>query len=446
MFATKINKTCYNITGDKMLKKYKVPIIFSLTGIIVFTILFFSKVNSDLMWNFGYSYNTSIGRLMYKDFNMVISPLYPTLTGLLMHILGNNMISFTLINTVYVLLVIYIIYKLNPKIYLISIPFVLISCLANYNTLCILFALLIVYLEKREKNDYLIGFIIALAFLTKINAGIFLAIPSLFYIKKFNKIIKRFIGFIIPNIAVALIFLLLNNLKNYISYVFLGVLDFASNNLQFSLIALIVPIIVIYLVYLFIKEKNIVYLYSIFFTALIYPVMNELHVIIALIPAIIVLFDKYDDYIYKLRYSAFLFIFIPIIGLVLDYKSANYTHDKNLFKYRPIQSEYVKNKNDLDRYFNSYYEDVCFLLYDNYLYKLMLDLPINKYDVILYGNLGYKGTDKMINYLKSKEKDHYFVVDSVINGAQYNEKILNYVQTNYKMDALVGNFYIFKKK
>lgn len=446
MFATKNIKTCYNVFGDKMFKKYQTPIIFEITSIIVYTILFFSKINSDFIWNFGFSYNTASGLLMYKNFNMVISPLYPALTGLFMHILGNNMISFTIINTFYIMLIIYFIYKINPKIYLMSIPFVLISCLANYNTLCILFALILIYLEKEKKNDYLIGFIIGLAFLTKINVGVFLAIPSIYYIKDLKKVFKRFIGFSVPNIITIIIFIFLHNIKNYISYVFLGGLDFISNNLQFSYFTLIIPIILIYLIYLFIKSRNVIYLYAIFFMLIIYPVMNELHVIMAIIPALIIILNKYDNYIYKFRYFAFLFVLIPILGLILDYKNADFTHDKNIFKYRPIQSEYIKNKNDLSNHFNNKFDNVCLLLYDNYLYKYLLDLPINKYDIILYGNLGYKGTDKMINYLKTLENDHYFVLDTQINGAQYNENILNYVQKNYDIDSIVGNFYIFKKK
>ena len=383
---------------------------------------------------------------MYKDFNMVISPLYPTITGLLMHILGNNMISFSIINTFYVMLIIYIVYKINSKVYLLTTPFIIISCLANYNTLCILFALLLIYFEKEKKNDYLIGLIIGLSFLTKINVGLLLAIPSLYYFKDIKKLLKRFIGFCIPNLITIIIFVLLKNLKNYISYVFLGVLDFASNNFQFSKAVYIVPIILIYLIYLLIREKNICYLYAIFFIGLIYPVMNEMHVIIALTPAIVMIMYKNEYYIHKLRYISFLFLAIPIIGNIINYKTTDFTHDNNLFKYRPIQSEYLKNKNDLYNYFNGYFGDVCFLTYDNYLYKFLLDLPINKYDVILYGNLGYKGTEKMINYLKTLEKDHYFVLDTVITGAQYNKEILNYVQSNLDIESIVGNFYIFKKK
>ena len=43
-----------------------------------------------------------------------------------------------------------------------------------------------------------------------------------------------------------------------------------------------------------------------------------------------------------------------------DDKTMDYTHDKNLFKYRPIQREYIKDRNDLKLHFNGNFDNVCF--------------------------------------------------------------------------------------
>ncbi len=397
------------------------------------------------MWNFGFSYNTSKGLLMYRDFNMVISPIYPLITGLLMSILGSNMISFYLINATYVVIIAYIIYKYNKNILYFLLPFLIITCLANYNTFCILLCILLIYLERKKSNDYLIGFIIGIAFLTKINVGFLLCLPTLYFFKDFKKIGKRILGFLIPNIITILFFLIIGNLKNYISYVFLGVLDFANNNVQFSYFAIIIPIIFIYLIYLFFKEKKINYLYAICFLGLIYPVMNELHVLMAVVPTFVVILDKYSDTIKNFAKFALIFTIIPFIGLIIDNKQISFSYDDNVFKYRYLQTEYIDNRNSLISYFDSDFSHVCFVTYDNYLYKFLLNLPINKYDLILYGNMGYHGTEKMINYLKSLENDHYFVLESVTNGAQFNKEVINYVQQNYKIKAIIGNFYVFHK-
>lgn len=382
---------------------------------------------------------------MYKDFNMVISPLYPAINGLFMFLLGNNFIVFSIINTIYVLLVLFFIYKINRKIYLFSIPFVLLTCLPNYNTLCILFALILIYLEKEKKNDYLIGLIIALAFLTKINAGVLLAIPTLYYFKDIRKILKRFAGFLIPNLIVIIIFLLTNNLKNYISYVFLGIFDFAKNNLIFEYMALIVPVILIYLIYRFIKEKNVIYLYGIFFLGLIYPIMNQLHVMIAILPALVLIFNRHENIIYRLRYTAFLFMLFPVIGLIISTNGVKFGNDDNIFKYRRIETKYIERSNVLKDYFKGDFSNVTFVLYDNYLYKLLLGLKIDKYDIILYGNMGYKGTEKMIEHLKN-DKHKYYILDTTIEGAQFNNKISSYIRSNYKIETILNTFYIYKKE
>ena len=39
--------------------------------------LFFTLFGNDEIWNYGFSNNIYKGLVVYKDFNMVITPLYP---------------------------------------------------------------------------------------------------------------------------------------------------------------------------------------------------------------------------------------------------------------------------------------------------------------------------------------------------------------------------------
>lgn len=83
------------------MKKYKkdiliLIIIFIYVGILVS----FSNADNDLIWNYGFSYNIASNLIVYKDFNMVITPLYPFICGLAMNLLGNNFFIFNLINIV----------------------------------------------------------------------------------------------------------------------------------------------------------------------------------------------------------------------------------------------------------------------------------------------------------------------------------------------------------
>ena len=147
--------------------------------IIIWVFNYFSIINLDVIWNYGFSKNFSDGLLMYKDYNMVITPLYPIVVGTLMKILGSNMIVFYLINAILATSILYVVYKLDKKIIM---PFMLVILLTsepNYDLLSTLFLFTLIYFEKEKKNDYLIGIIIGLTFLTKSSIGVFLALPTL---------------------------------------------------------------------------------------------------------------------------------------------------------------------------------------------------------------------------------------------------------------------------
>ena len=135
-------------------------------------------------------------------------------------------------------------------------------------------------MEDHHKNDYLIGILLGLLFLTKQNVGVFLCIPTLFT-KNIKKIFHRIVGFLIPNL-ILLVYLLKNNiLNNFIEYCFLGLKNFANDNLylpKFNVI--ILSIIIVYLIYEYCKTKEIRLLYIISFQLFAYPIFDTYHVVI----------------------------------------------------------------------------------------------------------------------------------------------------------------------
>lgn len=98
-------------------KNKKTILIFTIYFIAIFIFNFFRPLDMDLIWNYGFSKNVSDGLIMYKDFNMVITPFYPAITGLLMKIFSTNLIFFYIINTFYALLTLIIVYKLDKKLF-----------------------------------------------------------------------------------------------------------------------------------------------------------------------------------------------------------------------------------------------------------------------------------------------------------------------------------------
>ena len=69
------------------MKETKKNILNIIKYIILFIIffsffLFFSSGDADVIWNYGFSHAIRIGEIPYKDFNMIITPLYPVIMSI----------------------------------------------------------------------------------------------------------------------------------------------------------------------------------------------------------------------------------------------------------------------------------------------------------------------------------------------------------------------------
>ena len=433
----------------EVIKRNKKAILFFIfCYIMIFIFNFLRPIDMDLMWNYGFSKNISDGLIMYKDFNMVITPLYPAITGLLMKVLSDNLIVFYLINALYALFTLRIVYKLDKRIIFPFFIYFIFDTAPSYNTLSVFYIFLLIYLEKHNKSDYLIGLIISLAFLTKSSIGIFLALPTLYYIKKPKKILKRILPVIITNLLVIAYFYLNNALFDYINFAFLGLLDFRNGNGNYNIITLLTILIIIYIIREYLKTKNFELLYILVFMIMAYPLFNPSHFLTAIIPLVYYLLKKYRKINNLIIKTAPIFICLPILALVINYITCNPKYDNNLFKYRYLQNEYMSDIEAIKNYFHDDYSNVYFILMNSYLYKLSLNIPINEFDLPLKGNLGYNGEEELIKKIK-EIKDGSIIV---INNAYYektedgsknqsSKKIYDYITKNY---GSIGQFHKFK--
>ena len=86
-----------------------------------------------------------------------------------------------------------------------KIVFLLLLCLLlfkafipTYNSLCLVFIVVLMYLEKNNKNDYLIGLILGLLLLTKHSIGLGILLFSFIGLRDLKRIGKRLIAVLIP--------------------------------------------------------------------------------------------------------------------------------------------------------------------------------------------------------------------------------------------------------
>lgn len=426
------------------MKKYKIFFLFIGLFIYNFVVNYFTISNNDLIWNYGFCYNVAKGLKMYTDFNMVITPFYPTLFGLLMKLLGNNSIIFFLSNALLPTIIFTIIYKYYRKAFVESILLVSFISTPNYNLLCLTFLYILFVLEDKKKNDYLIGIVLGLTFLTKSPMGL-LTLASLYYYKDIKKIFKRFIGFLIPNIIYIIYFYINGSLFDYINYAFGSLLDFATDNYRSTFGILIIFIAISYLIYKFIKKKDIKLLYILFFQIMAYPIFNEIHIILCVIPILIyVVMDVENEMYLKYRKYLCILLICPVLSSIMQYTLLDMKSGTNALKYKRVEASYVENaniiKDNVDNLDSTY-----FIMYEAYYNKLLLGLDINKYDVMLEGNLGYNGVKNTIKYFDSLSMGTQFLIYHEHEGGQSPEDIYNHIKENYKLKKSFDKYELYVK-
>lgn len=434
--------------------KSKKKDIIVLLLIIIYTgvLITYSNADNDLIWNYGFSYNIASGLTMYKDFNMVITPLYPALCGLFMRLFGNNFISFNIINTLLISSMYYFIYKKYPKTFLTS--FVLLSFIIRPSYNFLVMFLLLILLNIKDDNDYLIGFLLGLVALTK-QSFLLLIIPSIIYIKKPKKIIKRIIGFIIPVLITLIYMISTNSLYSFINYTFLGLFSFGSKNSFFNVGTVIIIALVIYLFTYYLKHKDVKVLYLITYQIMAYPIFNVMHVLFSIIPVIIYLGSKLVEeisikkkinweYAKYINYMMIILLICPFLSIALQYRVKELSKGVGILEYKNIDNKYLDNMKLIEKEIPNL-DNTYFIMYDAYFYKYLLNKKIGSYDLLLNGNLGYKGEERVIEYFNSLDKDSYFLLNKEYEGGQLSKEIDSYIRNNYVKVKIFSSFVLYKR-
>ena len=162
---------------------------------------------------------------------------------------------------------------------------------------------------------------------------------------------------------------------------------------------------------------------------------------------------KMKEYRYKyfVIMSFFYFIFSFLNSDVIQ--NFNIYKDKSSFMYvRNVSNKYFYRVGDVYDYINnlqSEYGDNIFIFSNNaYLIKLELGIVINRYDLILDGNMGYKGDIKRIGELNDicSSLNCLFIIDRDIAGIQINKNIRSYVIDNYNYVRDLDYYQVYTNK
>ena len=417
----------------KVLKEnYRFIVLFLL---FLFLNLILSPLNLDEIWCYGFSHSIYKGLIPYLDFNMVITPFYPFMMSIPFYLFGSNMLVFHIENAFLLTLLFYYSYRLIGKnFWLISIFFIwpINITFPNYNFLLLFLFVFLIYTEKKEYSDYIIGLLLGIIFLTKQSVGLILFLSIIYYYKDFIKIKKRIIGFLLPCIIFFLYLLITKSLLSFLDLCFFGLFDFGHGNGNINIIFFFCIMFLCIIGFLFYKTKKIDYFYLLLFMSINIPIFDYYHFIIFFI-AFLIIFLQEIEFPIRLDLIAFM-IFSGVFlynTFTFSYDSI-YPNDISKFQYRYLNKNVIYHTKNVQTYLKKYHYKVMFIGPDAYYHKLILDHNIDYLDLINVGNFGYHGTHKLIEKVKSLDSDYVFFVsnDELGKGKQTDQELIKYILKN----------------
>lgn len=489
---------------SKIKEKDDIIIFLMVLCISVGITLNMSIVATDEIWNLQSIYKMYNGYEIYKEFNVIITPLFFWCAEFIFHLFGANLVIFRLSHCVLMTIYYLLIYKLLKKLeipksisLLVNLGFIslgftglisfpLIRTGFNYNQMAMLLVILGIYLltNKRFQKNYILQAILTvLAFLTKQTVGIYYIIANIIYLivsnnSKEEKIKKeiQYIIFMILGIFLFLLILFCNDiLYNFFDYTFGGILEFADKNVafEFKSLAYLVAITILNIVasVLVIKKKcftneqeeNIkrLLIFSIVFAFVAYPIFNQFHVILVMsfsvINLVYIIYNLFKDFKEKICKIAIVINCICIIGLIaysgynlLEWKNTieseeyPYSWEEPFFGGIITKEEYEKNETVI-QYIKENEKNVIILSDKAALYMVPLKRNNGDFDLPLKGNFGSQGEDGLIEKINNMENTQFLIYNGDEERVyQEVEKSIEYVKNTMEYVGKIDCFDIYE--
>lgn len=435
-------------------KVVKIVSLIIMVAVTVGYLYFIRPLVDDELFNYGFSYNILNGLVPYRDFNMIITPLFNYILAFILAIMGKKLIVYHLVIALIIVGVFLISYKLIGKGAFVLYLLMLIFPYIGYNTFSLGLLFCLFYIKGKKNEDIWEPIIISMMFLTKQTLGLMI-IPSLIFAK--NKK-KTFLIYLVSCLGFILFLISTGATAKFFDYCLFGLFDFADKNATgINLFAIAELVIILGLSYYSYKLKDKEIMFCLMFQVVTLPIINYYHFTTSFVPVVYLLFKYFKDKSYFFLFTTTAMIlcfgcFNFLLFMMGDrYKTLTYYGKDNFMKGRVVGKFMEPTIDEIAEFIEKYADyDVYYFGFLAYLAKLNLDIPINKYDLINNGNMGYKGKDKYIKEVDSncqKNKCLIFINDYIGKNSdtlQVNKDILEYVKNNYTSicSSNVYNVYI----
>ena len=428
----------------KCLKVVGCIVLFVLALVYIY---YYRPLVDDELYGYGFGINILNGLIPYRDFNMIITPLFSYIVAFFLWVFGEYLIVYHIIISLIVVGITVISYKKIGWKAIVVYLTLLIYPYTGYNMFSILLLFILLSLDESSKKYLVLEvLLISMMILTKQVLGL-LVIPNLIYSKNRRKNFLIYLG-------IGLIFILSlvfnNSLVNFIDYCFLGMFDFSSDNSKGFNFLLVVEIgIIIYLTYEFIKKKDKKVFYILLFQIMCFPIVNYYHFMISFVPVLYYLLGLNNNYL-SFMISVFMVTFFIVYSAGEMVRDDNYLYHsnskyENFYEGRMVGNYLYSSVDSIDKIIEKYEWDRYYLLGNfAYIVKLSNGDEINKFDLINNGNMGYDGSSKYISEIDDycSSNKCLFIIESRSEEStnQTNMDILEYVEANYIQD-IGGNVF-----
>jgi len=484
----------------EFIKKYNIYFLF-IPAILIIINNSFSHVilPLDELWNFQFVYKMYNGFTIYKDATVVTTPLFFMIGNILFHIFGATINVFRLYNVFTYLLVYLLIFFIFRKLdinknlaflYLVSIltqTYGIIGGGTSYNALCIAFILLgiLVHLNCYNQKRYNLyqGIIIFLIFFTKQSIGVFYAFGIVLFElvdKKFSKEFfvnqfKKFFCFLFPTILFCLFMYINGYFFDFVNYAFGGLLEFAHSNSSMHNRIFIFVFILVCICTLFIKTRKFLsedqkrkttflFIMGMCASLINLPLMNLAHMSYSYLVIYLSFFyilditlikhivntDKHYNYCnlcsFIILILTLLYIFSQTYASLLHLNKFEKTHP---FYNAPFSDRTIDGINVLTKYIerkNKYGFNVIIIAPDSGYIMIPLKQSNGAFDLVLRGNLGYKGVEKLIEQIEATKNTEFLMyTDDDKVFWQEPEEIREYIINNLDKQGEILHYSIYAK-
>ena len=488
----------------KFVKKHDNIFVLILIAIAILVKVYNIPLNvGDESYNFFNCYKLANGLIIYKDNNIVQTPLFFYIASIFLKIFGENILVYRTFNLIISSLNYFLCYiilkelKVSKKFSLLYTLLIiaLISNIveggANYNVLAYGFYLLGFYLilkmHKGTIKSMLQGLMIFIVFLTyqKLGVAYFIAILAYEIINKdIKSLFKELFTAFLFLIAFILFLYIKGNLFDFINYAILGISEFGEKNWAIEgnifsiLLFLLIPIITLASTIIIIKtiktklslknEKEtinqmcFIYIFSICAYIIIIPIVNVYHVYLASILMMTnlmyiihflikpVIEEESIKTIINSVISCIIIVFLINNGKGLwEY---NYL-EKYTSKESPFYGAIIDQKLDetikiVSEYIKNNDKDIIVLsTYAPVISLNLNDLDNKDFDLPLRGNLGKDGEKGLIEKIKKLKNTQILLLhetDEEKELYQFTYDVADYIKQNYKFIGQVNKFDIYE--